>query len=114
MRLPRIAFLFVLAVAAAVVATGGASASNTTRVVGHVYVDDNTAPVNTVAGFDRLADGTLTPMPGSPFAVGGTGTGHPDASQGSLQRSDDGRQDPEQRRGHADSGIQQCAPEAWT
>ena len=91
MRLPRIAFLFVLAVAAAVVVTGGAAASNTTRVVGHVYVNDNTAPVNTVAGFDRLADGTLTPMPGSPFAVGGTGTGHPDASQGSLQRSDDGR-----------------------
>ena len=91
MRLPRIAFLFVLAVAAAVVVTGAASASNTTRVVGHVYVDDNTAPVNTVAGFDRLADGTLTPMPGSPFAVGGSGTGHPDASQGSLQLSDDGR-----------------------
>src|SRR5689334_11186137 len=30
-------------------------------------------------------------MAGSPFAVGGSGTGHPDASQGSLQLSDDGR-----------------------
>ena len=30
-------------------------------------------------------------MPGSPFAVGGSGTGHPDASQGSLQLSADGR-----------------------
>ena len=61
------------------------------RVVGHVYVNDNTAPVNTVAGFDRHADGSLTPIPGSPFAVGGAGTGHGDASQGSLQLSADGR-----------------------
>jgi hypothetical protein len=60
-------------------------------VVGHVYVNDNTAPVNSVAGFDRHADGTLTAIPGSPFAVGGSGTGGPDASQGSLQLSDDGR-----------------------
>ena len=30
-------------------------------VVGHVYVNDNTAGTNTVAGFDRHADGTLTP-----------------------------------------------------
>jgi 6-phosphogluconolactonase (cycloisomerase 2 family) len=91
MRLPRIAALFVLAVAAAVVVAGGASASNASRVIGHVYVNDNTAPVNTVAGFDRHADGTLTPMQGSPFAIGGAGAGHPDASQGSLQLSADGR-----------------------
>jgi 6-phosphogluconolactonase (cycloisomerase 2 family) len=61
------------------------------RVVGQVYVNDNTAPVNTVAAFNRLADGTLTPVAGSPFAVGGAGTGHPDASQGSLELSADGR-----------------------
>ncbi len=61
------------------------------RIVGQVYVNDNTAPVNTVAAFDRLADGTLTPVPGSPFVVGGSGTGHPDASQGSLELSSDGR-----------------------
>jgi 6-phosphogluconolactonase (cycloisomerase 2 family) len=60
-------------------------------VIGHVYVNDNTAPVNTIAGFDRHADGSLTPMPGSPFVIGGSGTGHPDASQGSIQLSDDGR-----------------------
>jgi 6-phosphogluconolactonase len=60
-------------------------------VVGHVYVNDNTAPVNTVAGFDRHADGSLTAIPGSPFAVGGSGAGHADASQGSLQLSADGR-----------------------
>jgi 6-phosphogluconolactonase len=91
MRLPRIAALLVLAVVAAVVVTGGASASSTSRVIGHVYVNDNTAPVNTVAGFDRHADGSLTAMQGSPFAIGGAGTGQPDASQGSLQLSDDGR-----------------------
>ena len=53
-------------------------------------MNDNTAPGNTVAGFDRRANGSLTAMPGSPFAVGGSGTGHPDASQGSLQLSADG------------------------
>jgi hypothetical protein len=59
--------------------------------VGHVYVDDNTTGVNTIAGYDRYADGTLTPMPGSPFAIGGAGTGHATASQGALQESSDGR-----------------------
>jgi len=60
-------------------------------VVGHVYVDDNTAGENTVAGFDSHSDGSLTPMPGSPFDVGGAGGGHGNASQGSLQLSGDGR-----------------------
>jgi 6-phosphogluconolactonase len=60
-------------------------------VVGHVYVNDNTAGVNTVAGFDGHADGSLTPMPGSPFSVGGAGLGQGDASQGSLQLSSDRR-----------------------
>jgi 6-phosphogluconolactonase (cycloisomerase 2 family) len=60
-------------------------------VVGHLYVDDNTTGANTVAAFDRHADGTLSALPGSPFAVGGTGTGHATASQGALQVSSDGR-----------------------
>ena len=38
-------------------------------VVGHVYVNDNTAGTNTIGGFDRYADGTLTAMPGSPFSI---------------------------------------------
>jgi 6-phosphogluconolactonase (cycloisomerase 2 family) len=94
MRASRFAVLLVLTAAAAVFVAGGAAAApggHASRVVGHVYVNDNTTPVNTVAGFDRRADGTLTAMPGSPFAVGGSGTGHPDASQGSLQLSADGR-----------------------
>jgi hypothetical protein len=96
MRASRSAVLLALATAAAFTAAAGAGASppggpHASRVVGHVYVNDNTAPANGVAGFDRHADGTLTAMPGSPFAVGGSGTGNPDASQGSLQLSDDGR-----------------------
>src|SRR4051794_41220306 len=43
-------------------------------VVGHTYVDDNTTGVNTIAAFDRHADGSLTPLAGSPFAIGGGGS----------------------------------------
>ncbi len=60
-------------------------------VVGHVYVNDNTAPVNTIAEFDRHADGTLTPSPGSPFPAGGAGTGTGIGSQGALQETAHGR-----------------------
>jgi 6-phosphogluconolactonase len=91
----RFSALLVLAAATSVVVASGAAASpagpQTSAVVGHVYVNDNTAPINTVAGFDRHADGSLTAMAGSPFVVGGSGAGHPDASQGSLQLSADGR-----------------------
>jgi 6-phosphogluconolactonase (cycloisomerase 2 family) len=60
-------------------------------VVGHVYVNDNTTGENTIAGYDRHADGSLTPAPGSPFAAGGAGTGSGLASQGAVQLSADGR-----------------------
>ena len=92
MRLSRFAVLFLLAVAgAAFMVSGAVAAGGASGVVGHVYVNDNTAPVNSVAGFDRHADGSLTPMRGSPFTVGGSGAGHADASQGSLELSADGR-----------------------
>jgi 6-phosphogluconolactonase len=91
----RFSALVVLAASVAAVMAGGAAASprglRAFRVVGHVYVNDNTAPANSVAGFDRHANGSLTAMAGSPFAVGGSGAGAPDASQGSLQLSADGR-----------------------
>jgi 6-phosphogluconolactonase len=81
------------------VGTGTASAAAiptaapaaTSAVVGHVYVDDNTKGTNTIGGFDRHADGSLSPLPGSPFAAGGAGTGASLASQGALQFSRDGR-----------------------
>jgi 6-phosphogluconolactonase (cycloisomerase 2 family) len=91
----RFVLVAVLAAAAAAAVAGGAAASpvvsRSHAVVGRLYVNDNTAGVNTVAGFDRHADGSLTPLPASPFAVGGAGPGHGIASQGSLQRSADGR-----------------------
>jgi 6-phosphogluconolactonase len=80
--------------AACLLAVGGtaaASAENSSRVVGHLYVNENTTGTNTIAGFDRHADGSLSPIPGSPFAAGGAGTGSGIASQGALQQSSDGR-----------------------
>src|SRR5438067_12182918 len=53
-------------------------------VVGQVYVNDNTAGANTIGGFDRHADGTLTALSGSPFTAGGARAGTPVGSQGSL------------------------------
>ena len=85
--------LFTLAAAAAV-ATIPAAASASTQaspVVGHVYVNDNTAGTNTIGAFDRHADGTLTPEAGSPFTAAGAGTRAGLASQGALQISPDGR-----------------------
>jgi len=89
MRKSRFGLLVGLATAVSAFAAIGAPAAS--DVVGYVYVNDNTTGVNTVAGFDRRADGTLTPIPGSPFADGGAGTGHATASQGALQLSADGR-----------------------
>lgn len=81
-----------VAAAAALAAPALAAASTgVSPVVGHVYVNDNTANANTIGAFERHADGTLTPEPGSPFAAGGAGTGATLPSQGSLQSSPDGR-----------------------
>ena len=93
-RFLRRAVFAALVGAACLLAVGGtaaASAENTSRVVGHLYVNENTTGTNTVAGFDRHADGSLSPIPGSPFAAGGAGTGSGIASQGALQQSSDGR-----------------------
>jgi hypothetical protein len=78
----------------ALTSTSAAAADDSahnSRVTGHVYVNDNTAGTNTIAAFDRHTDGSLTPMPGSPFAAGGAGTGTIVGSQGALQLSSDGR-----------------------
>ena len=74
-----------LALTISAMAISSAIASPSAPVVGHLYVNDNTAPVNTIDGFDRHADGSLTALPGSPFAAGGAGTGASLASQGALQ-----------------------------
>ena len=76
---------------AAASASTGASTTGASPVIGHVYVDDNTAGINTIGAFDRHADGTLTPQPGSPFAAGGAGSGAGLAEQGAIQITPDGR-----------------------
>lgn len=72
-------------------AADSAATAPTSPVVGHVYTDDNTKGTNTIGAFDRHADGSLSPLAGSPFAAGGAGTGGGLASQGALQLSSDGR-----------------------
>jgi hypothetical protein len=69
----------------------GVLAASPNPVVGHLYVDNNSAVHNTVAGFDRHRDGSLSPIAGSPFATGGAGTGSPIGSAGAIQFSADGR-----------------------
>ncbi len=99
MKLPRLVTLTALATAGVIVSSGSAFAAphshfyghHASYVVGHAYVNDNTAGSNTVAGFDRHADGSITPIPGSPFAAGGAGLGAGLPSQGAIQLSSDGR-----------------------
>ena len=86
------ALILGLAAAAAIAVPASASASTgASPVVGHVYVNDNTKGTNTIGAFDRHADGSLTPVAGSPFAAGGAGTGAGLASQGAIQITPDGR-----------------------
>ncbi len=79
------------AAAAGAAAPAASAAGHPSPVVGYVYVNDNTTGINTIGAFDRHADGSLTPIPGSPFTAGGAGTGSGLASQGALQLSPDGR-----------------------
>jgi 6-phosphogluconolactonase len=88
-RITQASGLLALVAAVAAIAAGGASAAS--DVVGHLYVNDNTRGTNTIAAFDRHADGTLTPLHGSPFAAGGAGTGAVVGSQGALQVTSDGK-----------------------
>jgi hypothetical protein len=77
-----------LAATGAFALPGSALASNSS---GHVYLDGNTAGANTVAAYDRAADGSLTPTPGSPFQVGGAGLGKGLGSQGAIQLTENGK-----------------------
>jgi len=80
------------AAAAALAVPASASASSfPSPVVGYTYLDGNTAVANTIDGFARHADGSLTPLAGSPFSAGGAGLGTGLASQGAIQVTPDGR-----------------------
>jgi 6-phosphogluconolactonase len=81
--------LCTLAVAGSAAVSAGAAAAPDAS--GHVYVNDNTAGTNTIAGFERHGDRALTPLEGSPFNAGGAGAGTIVGSQGALQLSGDGR-----------------------
>ena len=83
--------LGIAAAAAAAVPASASASTDASPVAGHVYVNDNTKGTNTIGAFDRHADGSLTPVPGSPFVAGGAGTGSGLASQGALQFSAGGR-----------------------
>jgi len=90
-RLTRLVSAIGLGLVTAVAVAGFPFGASAASGVTHVYVNDNTAGVNTIAGFQRNTDGTLTPLAGSPFAAGGAGTGTIVGSQGSLQATADGR-----------------------
>ena len=80
------------ATAAPALVPAQASASfHLSPTVGHLYVDDNTPGTNTIGAFDRHADGSLNPVAGSPFAMGGAGTGSGLPSQGAIQIASAGR-----------------------
>jgi len=66
-------------------------ANTTSPVVGYTYIDGNTATANTIDAFARHADGSVTPLPGSPFTIGGAGSGVGLASQGAIQVTRDDR-----------------------
>jgi 6-phosphogluconolactonase len=90
----RFTRLVAIATAAAALALGtasGALAASHPGSSGHVYVNNNTAGHNTISGFDRATDGTLTPIAGTPFDASGAGTGTSVGSAGAIQRSADGR-----------------------
>jgi 6-phosphogluconolactonase len=84
-----------LAVAFAAVGAAGAQASvahaAASDVTGQAYVNENSTGVNAVAAFNRHSDGTLTPLSGSPYAIGGAGLGTGLGSQGSVQITTNGR-----------------------
>src|SRR6476660_7514896 len=64
-RMHRLTRLIGLAAASAAVITSltaGAAFAAGSATIGHVYVNNNTAGRNTVAGFDRHADGSLTAL----------------------------------------------------
>lgn len=94
MRLiPRMSVPFaLLAVALAAPAVASAhDGQGVSRAPQHVYVDGNTAGANTIIGFARGANGSLSALPGSPFTAGGAGLGQGFTSQGAVQFADRGR-----------------------
>jgi 6-phosphogluconolactonase len=89
--LPFAVIVGLLATSQAVYASNGSGFGWPVHGGGFVYLNNNTAGANTISGFTRAADGSLTPLPGSPFPAGGVGLGAGIGSQGAIQTTDDGR-----------------------
>jgi hypothetical protein len=89
-KFPR-TILVGLAALAATAAAPAVAAAAPSQSAGYVYVNDNTAGQNTIAGFARQTGGTLAALHGSPFDAGGAGAGSGLASQGAVQVSSDRR-----------------------
>ncbi len=87
----RVSVIVALAAMAALAPAAASANASHRDVAGYVYVNDNTAPANTIAGYARHSDGTLSPLPGSPFTAGGAGLGSVTGSQGALQTARHGR-----------------------
>ncbi|HEV7810677.1 MAG TPA: beta-propeller fold lactonase family protein, partial [Candidatus Limnocylindrales bacterium] len=90
-RLARLVGLAGVLAALVATITAGTVGATGARTVGHLYVNNNSAGTNTIAGFNRHADGSLSPILGSPFTAGGAGTGLPFGSAGGLQETANGR-----------------------
>ena len=77
-------------IALSIIGSGAIASARTSHgdTVGHVYVNNNTAGINSISGFDRHADGTLTPIAGSPFDIGGAGTGAATGCAGTAPAAD--------------------------
>jgi 6-phosphogluconolactonase len=88
-RLIAVAGLLALGSIGSVTAAQGAFAAPAT--IGHVYVNNNTAGINTISVLDRHAGGSLTLNSNPTIVAGGAGTGAGVGSQGSLQLSSDGK-----------------------
>src|SRR5438067_12429733 len=56
---------------------GEGSTGDTPTNVLYVTSNDPAAGSNVVLGYSRAANGSLTPLPGSPYAMGGTGVSNP-------------------------------------
>jgi len=91
MSLPFALLAGVLAAPAIASGNTGTAEGGSGHANGYVYLDDNTAAANTISGFSRAPDGTLTALPGSPFVAGGAGLGAGIGSQGAIQTADHGR-----------------------
>jgi 6-phosphogluconolactonase (cycloisomerase 2 family) len=75
--------------AVAILGTGSVNGRSAEAIVGHVYTLSNDGNSNSVVILNRLADGTLREMTGSPVATGGRGLVVPSGavldSQGTLR-----------------------------